>query len=167
MQYAYPDGGMSDTDVIVDLFYAQNQSQTSNDHNWHVHENQVTSDCMSTGGHYNPFQVNLAQNYDECGFANPLRCELGDQAKKLGKYDVGKGRRFYTDVYLPLMGQFGVIGRSFVLHAENAGGARVACADIMPMDGMTMQMTFPVMSNFNKETMRTQIASALGTQPYT
>lgn len=166
MQYAYPDGGMSDTDVIVDLFYAQNQSQTSNDHNWHVHENQVTSDCMSTGGHYNPFQVNVEQNYDECGFANPLRCELGDQAKKLGKYDVGKGRRFYTDVYLPLMGQFGVIGRSFVLHAENAGGARVACADIMPMDGMTMQMTFPVMSNFNKETMRTQIASALGTQPY-
>lgn len=45
---------------------------------------------------------------------------------------------------------FAVIGRSFVLHAENAGGARVACADIMPMDGMTMQMTFPVMSNFNK-----------------
>lgn len=45
---------------------------------------------------------------------------------------------------------FAVIGRSFVLHAENAGGARVACAGIMPMDGMTMQMTFPVMSNFNK-----------------
>lgn len=52
-------------------------------------------------------KCNLQQNYDECGFANPLRCELGDQAKKLGKYDVGKGRRFYTDVYLPLMGQFG------------------------------------------------------------
>lgn len=28
MQYAYPDGGMSDTDVIVDLYYAQNQSKT-------------------------------------------------------------------------------------------------------------------------------------------
>lgn len=56
---------------------------------------------------YEPFECNLQQNYDECGFANPLRCELGDQANKLGKYDVGKGRRFYTDVYLPLMGQFG------------------------------------------------------------
>ena len=28
-------------------------------HNWHVHEKQVSSDCMSTGGHYNPFQVDL------------------------------------------------------------------------------------------------------------
>lgn len=37
MQYAYPDGGMSDTDVIVDLFYAQNQSQTVRLINIHVH----------------------------------------------------------------------------------------------------------------------------------
>lgn len=37
MQYAYPDGGMSDTDVIVDLFYAQNQSQTVRLNNIHVH----------------------------------------------------------------------------------------------------------------------------------
>lgn len=27
MQYAYPDGGLSDTEVIVDLYYAQNKSQ--------------------------------------------------------------------------------------------------------------------------------------------
>lgn len=37
MQYAYPDGGMSDTDVIVDIFYAQNQSQTVRLINIHVH----------------------------------------------------------------------------------------------------------------------------------
>lgn len=36
MQYAYPDGGMSDTDVIVDLYYAQNQSQTVRLINTHV-----------------------------------------------------------------------------------------------------------------------------------
>lgn len=27
VQYAYPDGGLSDTEVIVDLYYAQNKSQ--------------------------------------------------------------------------------------------------------------------------------------------
>ena len=27
MQYAYPDGGLSDTEVIVDLYHAQNKSQ--------------------------------------------------------------------------------------------------------------------------------------------
>ena len=27
MQYAYPDGGLSDTEVLVDLYYAQNKSQ--------------------------------------------------------------------------------------------------------------------------------------------
>ncbi|XP_062566582.1 uncharacterized protein LOC134228900 isoform X1 [Saccostrea cucullata] len=166
MQYAYPGGGMSDTDVLVDLYYAQNRSKITSNHNWHVHENQVTTDCASTGGHYNPFQADLQNNYDECSFSNPLRCELGDQASKLGQYDIGNGRRFYTDVYLPLMGQFGVISRSFVVHAENGGASRVTCANIMPLDGMTMPMSFPVQSNFNKETMRTKIAAALGTQTF-
>jgi hypothetical protein len=27
MQYAYPDGGMSETGIVVDLYYAQNRSK--------------------------------------------------------------------------------------------------------------------------------------------
>jgi Cu/Zn superoxide dismutase len=36
----------------------------------------------------------------------------------------------YSDANLPLFGQYSVLGRSVVLHAS-AGGARLACADIV------------------------------------
>lgn len=38
--------------------------------------------------------------------ANPLRCEVGDQARKVGQYDIGNGKQFYTDVNLNLEGTF-------------------------------------------------------------
>lgn len=37
---------------------------------------------------------------------NPLRCEMGDQASKVGQYDIGNGKRFFTDVNLNLEGTF-------------------------------------------------------------
>ena len=37
-----------------------------------------------------------------------------------------------------------------MVHAENGGASRVACADIMPMEGRTMLMSFPVLSSLNK-----------------
>jgi hypothetical protein len=37
---------------------------------------------------------------------NPLRCEMGDQSSKVGKYDIGGGKRFYTDVNLNIEGKY-------------------------------------------------------------
>jgi len=37
--------------------------------------------------------------------ANPLRCEVGDQTKKVGTYDIGGDKAFYTDVNLNLEGK--------------------------------------------------------------
>ncbi|XP_076458493.1 uncharacterized protein LOC143292195 [Babylonia areolata] len=108
-------------------------------HKWHVHENHVGDDvtatsgrCQSAGGHFNPFMVNVKVNYAECHAGNPLRCELGDQANKLGPLDMGSDVMLGTDVNLPLAGPFTVLGRSIVIHGENATAPRIACADIVP-----------------------------------
>lgn len=166
-QYIYSDGGLSDTGVLVDLHNTDGQS--SNGHNWHVHEkpvgNDATSGCMSTGPHFNPFMVDVNNGYSECNPTNPLRCELGDQASKLGRYDIGSGRKFYTDIYLPIIGKSSVIGRSFVIHAAGGGAPRIACTDILPVNGMNpILMTFNAM-NFSKSVMVNQLADVLHTSP--
>ena len=43
--------------IIVHLTYDNNTITTG--HKWHVHDFPVTSDCMSCGGHYNPYTVNM------------------------------------------------------------------------------------------------------------
>ncbi|CAG2196972.1 unnamed protein product [Mytilus edulis] len=166
-QYRYSDGGLSDTGVLVDL--VNTDGSKTNGHKWHVHQKPVkydaTSGCSSPGGHYNPFMVDVNNGYDECSPLNHLRCELGDQSSKLGRYDIGSGRKFYTDMYLPLVGTYGVAGKSFVIHAANGGGPRVACADIIPVNKVTpLKMTFGDM-NFDKSEMVTHLASALHTSP--
>ena len=45
-------------------------------------------------------------DYSECSMSNPLRCEMGDQSSKVGQYDIGGGKQFYTDVNLNLEAQF-------------------------------------------------------------
>ena len=37
---------------------------------------------------------------------NPLRCEVGDQTGKVGQYDIGHGKRFFTDVNANLEGRY-------------------------------------------------------------
>ncbi|KAK6174544.1 hypothetical protein SNE40_017798 [Patella caerulea] len=138
-QYVYPDNSFSDTSVEVDLVYS-NGSASTPDHNWHVHaygvygdDQAITGRCQSTGGHFNPFKVNLQTGYSECGATNPLRCEVGDQSSKLGTYTIGSGRMLSTDVYLPLSGRYSVIGKAVVFHEKNKGAGRIACATLMPV----------------------------------
>lgn len=164
-QYLYSDGGLSDTGILVDL--GNKDGSITTGHKWHVHEKPVgddaTSGCLSPGGHYNPFMVDVNNNYIECSPTNPLRCELGDQSGKLGFYDIGSGRRFYTDVFLPLVGVYGVAGKSFVIHAAN--GTRLACADILPVNKVApVTMSFEQHA-FNKTSMVTTLAAALNTSP--
>ncbi|XP_070210384.1 uncharacterized protein [Littorina saxatilis] len=163
-QVVYPRGATTPTTVTVDLRMAEGP-QTQN-HNWHVHEKVVGDDatadqgrCNSTGGHYNPFMVNVKNNYTECSPANPLRCELGDQSNKLDTYTMGSGPVVFSDSFLPLDGQFGVVGRSFVVHKKNRDDPRLACADILPTTQTdTLHMTIRTPSPLNKSAVIEKIA---------
>ncbi|KAL3863981.1 hypothetical protein ACJMK2_005698 [Sinanodonta woodiana] len=165
-QYLYPNGKLSDTMVLVDLSYSDGRPGTMN-HNWHVHVYSVSGNCSTTGDHFNPFQVDVQNNYSECNMTNPLRCEVGDQSRKLGQYSIGSGRKFYVDVNLPLTGRFAVLGRSIVVHAENGGAPRIACADLMPYNSAYFYtIGFPSVSNFNRTDMAITVASAINTDTY-
>ena len=132
----------AETQIYVELDMNAQTGKSLN-HKWHIHEKMVGMDsletngrCVSTGGHYNPYQVDLEGNYaSQCSPTNPHRCEVGDVAKKHGNIDIGttsegKQRYLFTDVDLPLSGPLSIIGKSVVIHGANNGGERVSCANI-------------------------------------
>ncbi|XP_069140703.1 uncharacterized protein [Argopecten irradians] len=165
-QYKYPDGGLSDTGILIDLKYKADPTLVTRGHNWHVHEKPMTGTCNSAGPHYNPFMVDLT-NYSECSPINPLRCEAGDLSAKTAPYDIGNGPRFYTDVNLNIIDDFGVVGRSIVVHQSNNGGPRFVCADIMPETSYSERMSFNSPTAIvDKTSMVSTIAVALHTRPY-
>ncbi|OWF38323.1 Superoxide dismutase [Cu-Zn], chloroplastic [Mizuhopecten yessoensis] len=164
-QYQYPDGGFSDTGILIDLKYASNDTLITHGHKWHVHEKPMTGDCNSAGPHYNPFMVDLT-NYTECSPYNQLRCEAGDLSSKTAVYDIGYGKRFYTDVNLNIVEDFGVVGRSIVIHQANNGGPRYVCGDILPETSYSERMNFQLSTVMvDKSSMMTTIAAALNSRP--
>ena len=134
---------LGDTSVWVEVAYADG-SDTTLKHNWHIHQQRVANDylstdgrCSSTAGHDNPFGVELANNYAECTPDNPGRCELGDLTGKLGTFTVpgtafdASGKMFWTDPRLPLSGAYSVDSKSFVIHQPERAAPRLACADLL------------------------------------
>ena len=63
--------------------------------------------------------------------ANPLRCEVGDQTKKVGTYDIGGDKAFYTDVNLNLEGKISGKCLSIVVDGTQVdlGGIKVCVCD--------------------------------------
>lgn len=170
-QTVFKDGTMSDTSIVVDLKYS-NGTKTLH-HNWHVHTSPVNGDansltgrCDSTGPHFDPYYAMVAKaNYpEECSPLNPLRCELGDQAKKAGTYDIGGGKKTFTDVDLPLNGQFSVLGRAVVIHTAEKGAPRLTCADIMPVDDKCITIELTKNTSLNKRDVAKVYATAIGSR---
>ena len=94
-------------------------------HGIHVHTFGDLSDgCASTGGHYNP---RGAEFEDE---------NAGGYIGNLGNIEADRNgvARFsilYPDLDLGLTGEpFSILSRSIVVHADEDGGARVACGVI-------------------------------------
>ncbi|XP_071487451.1 uncharacterized protein [Diadema antillarum] len=112
--------------------------QADSKHGFHVHTyGNIRGSCGSTGGHYNPDDVNHAGPTDSERHVGDLGNVVTNSS---GDIDVR-----FNDTFASLVGNKSIIGRSFVLHAgeddlgkvDNDGsrasgnaGARLACCVI-------------------------------------
>ncbi|XP_013776784.1 uncharacterized protein LOC106461508 [Limulus polyphemus] len=141
-QLEYKDGSLSDTWIEVYLRHPGRRNRNiTTGHNWDVFVNQVGHDavqpvenvrCIAAGYRWNPY---LSKSDDEsykrdCGPANPLRCEMGDMTSRHGTLEVGGKRRVFTDVNLPLVGNYSVMGRSVVIFSKGGSNNKLGCANI-------------------------------------
>lgn len=139
---------LSETSVFVDLSYSDITVNETDGHGWNIHGGVAGADfynwtkrCASAGEQFNPFEVGDEMGKTaKCSIDNPLRCPIGDLTSKSGKMlsiSSYRGSRnvklFYTDTILPLSGPASIIGRSLVIHDDNAPmirGRRMACTVI-------------------------------------
>lgn len=145
---------LDETTVFVELSYSDGTTNNTENHAWHVHENEHGRDfynwskrCSSAGSHYNPSRVGLGRLYStQCSSENPLRCELGDLTSKSKRISIAayknsvQNKLFYTDIQLPLSGSHSIVGRSIVVHDDSAPkqrGNRLACSIIRYVHSIT------------------------------
>nr|XP_002125536.1 uncharacterized protein LOC100175270 [Ciona intestinalis] len=144
-QVIYDDG--TSTPTTIEVSVANNNGSLTNNHNWHVHIDPITTEtsCKIAKGHYNPHGAPVSSaNYAgaaTCNRMQPLACELGDLSNKHAKYNIGGGRKLFVDVDLPLNTGNSVLGRSIVFHAAEAGSARIGCSNIQPINNGSNSMT--------------------------
>ncbi|GFT01177.1 putative RNA-directed DNA polymerase from transposon X-element [Nephila pilipes] len=143
-QLEYADGGRGDTWMEVDLRYpGMHNRNITKGHEWAVYVNQVAHDavekvessrCISAGFRWNPYIVKSDDDLykSECNIDNPYRCEMGDLSGRLGPMEIGTGRRVFTDVNLPLVGNYSVMGRSIVIFQKEGQRNKLSCANILP-----------------------------------
>ncbi|XP_077527554.1 superoxide dismutase [Cu-Zn]-like [Haemaphysalis longicornis] len=80
-------------------------------HGFHVHQNgDLTDGCTSAGGHYNPFNKNH-------GAPDAKERHVGDLGN-IEADECGSAVFTLTDPLLQLNGEYSIIGRSVVVHAD-------------------------------------------------
>ena len=123
----------------------------SNSFQWHVHEYPFPNDgnpspCGGTivGGPYDPAGVGTDPNYIAMCAQSAASCEIGDLSGKFGNFPSAASiSETYEDPRLDLFGVYSIIGRSIVIHFENA--SRWVCANIredMSGDSMPTELLY-------------------------
>lgn len=135
---------LSDVSIFADLSYGNPRRNPTKHHSWHVHRYPISSErdddegsCGTTGGHWNPSNTSAGDSSyaRRCGPSRPLSCELGDLSARLSTINLSprvggvEGKNFFTDV-TSWLSESGLIGRSIVIHQEERGNPRLACANI-------------------------------------
>ena len=131
VHFIMPEGGK--TRIVANL-----TGLTEGDHGFHVHEfGNLTEGCKSAGGHYNPHGKEHGGPFDEERHVGDMGNVPADAA--------GVGKLDYEDPVIELTGEFSIIGRAVVTHADpddlgrggfadskitGHAGARVACGTI-------------------------------------
>ena len=138
-------GGVVGTIVFTRLENGSTQVDTSfssgDFSGWHVHvypadytdDPAVRCSNDGTGPHYDPtgrFAAAGANYSMVCNMSNPLMCEAGDLSGKFGPLQLGQFSFIDSDPILQLTRQYGIIGRSVVIHAPITSN-RIACANII------------------------------------
>ncbi|OXA38086.1 uncharacterized protein LOC110862045 [Folsomia candida] len=97
--------------------------------------------CQKTGGHWNPYQVNMA-DYPQPAGGSDDQFELGDLGGKYGTLaGLDNVTSKYSDQNLPLFGPQSILGRSIVIYrATDGGGGRWICGNIENTQPMLVAM---------------------------
>ncbi|XP_067657181.1 uncharacterized protein [Haliotis asinina] len=121
---------------------------------YHIHEFPVPSDSQnpcsgaSVAGHYNPFQVIIANSpFPSNGTYDQY--EVGDLSGKYGMLNNESSENIEKrDNMINLFGQYSVVGRSVVIH-KMVDGARWTCGNITEDVSKTGGMKHMAMAKFN------------------
>ncbi|XP_068215953.1 uncharacterized protein [Palaemon carinicauda] len=177
-QLIYTDGSFGETFLEVKLRHpGTNNRNVTRMHNWSVYVNPVGVDagvkffqarCGAAGYRWNPFLIHLAfptdrDYYDrECTPEFPLRCDVGDLSGRLGPIDIGDKRYVFVDRNLPLTGPHGIMNKAIIIHTENAGVDRFACANIEPDDDIIKWVIIRKTPKFSVVRFMSELREVLG-----
>ncbi|KAG0723409.1 hypothetical protein GWK47_005529 [Chionoecetes opilio] len=157
--------------------YAEGYVRMTRRHNWSVYVNPVGVDagvkffqsrCVAAGYRWNPYLIHLAFPNDrdyyerQCSPEVPLRCDVGDLSGRLGTIDLGDKRFVFVDRNLPLSGPHGINNRALVIHTENAGVDRFACANIRADDDIIKWVIIKKAPKFSVPNFMSDMREVLG-----
>lgn len=150
--------------------YWTDDTESTLNHNWHIHENAPSETyrigmegCTPqiVGPHYDPTNNSANVNYSiDCNPSAPEQCEIGDLTGKHSQINIGAvpfpyrdGAFFFTDPVLNLTSTNPVVGRSIAIHAPDGGMPIIACAPLVASQELRL-MQYPPSSSFLTVTQR-------------
>ncbi|XP_073491424.1 uncharacterized protein [Aquarana catesbeiana] len=146
-QIVYPNGGSSDTTILVDLQPASPDKNLS----WSIR----TQD--SGGETYNPYEIpNQGGNWSWCGPQVSQHCRVGDLVGKHGPISP-RNRLMFTDSNLPLAGDFTVVSRTLALSWDS-----LELSSMLLPDVSITSLKFQKVTPFDRSALRGAVSAALG-----
>ncbi|KAM4698728.1 LOW QUALITY PROTEIN: uncharacterized protein WCC33_014269 [Rhinophrynus dorsalis] len=151
MQIVYPDGGSSDTIILVDLQTPSAASSQNPRLQWYIPTEENGAQW------YDPYEIaNQGGQMSACGPHSPLHCAVGDLTAKHGEMSAGI-RKLVTDTNLPLTSDFSVIGRTLTVKLE---ASEPNSAQILP-DVPASSLVLPKGTPFNRSSFLDAVSLAL------
>ncbi|XP_075687765.1 uncharacterized protein LOC142656723 [Rhinoderma darwinii] len=152
-QIVFPDGGLADTTILVDLQSSSSTSGKTSSLEWLIQ-------TVEHGGEpYNPYEV-PSQTINWCTSLSPQLCRVGDLMGKHGPVTPGD-KVLVTDPNLPLAGDFTVIGRSVTLTSDTLKLSSLILPDV-PITSLYFQR----MTSFNRSAFREALSLILNIDPW-
>ncbi|XP_063809288.1 uncharacterized protein LOC135020952 [Pseudophryne corroboree] len=150
-QIVYPDGGSSDTTILVDLQSTSSAAEKVPSLDWSIHTDDRNEE------RYNPYKLpNQSGNWSWCTSQSPQHCTVGDLTGKHGPISPGSNV-LVTDINLPLARDFTVIGRKITVRGDNLELSAPIRPDV-PVTSLLLQKVTP----FNKSAFQEAVSHTLG-----